>query len=359
MMPRVVASIDLSAISFNAQQIAQQLPQHARMMAMVKANAYGHGLVEVASALTQAHAFGVATLDEALSLRHAGIDQAIFVMCGFRSAVEIGAFEQYNLTAIIHHLDQLDWLLSVPVRQPFPVWLKVDTGMHRLGVSPDSVATCIERLLRCACVQSPIGLMTHLATADLNDASTRAQLTLFNTLTARYQLPMSVINSAGVVYFPNAAYHLVRPGIMLYGVSPIASKIGADLGLKPAMRLTSYVVSYRDVGVGERVGYGGTWCATTRTRIAIVTAGYGDGYPRHAPTGTPVLVNGICCPIAGRISMDMLAIDVTQLDHVRIGDEVVLWGPELPVERIAYHADTIPYELLCQLTDRVTRQITT
>lgn len=358
MIPRVLASVDLSAIAHNFQYIRQKVGPSAKIMPMVKANAYGHGLIDVTHALPEADAFGVATINEAIRLRKSGITQAIFVMCGFRHPSEIQEFDDFQLTAVIHHPDQVTWLEQAAVQQPFSAWMKMDTGMHRLGMTPDEFAFCYKRLLRCPSIKTPVGVMTHMASADYDQDFTREQLTIFHQLVDDYGIPLSVCNSAGVLNLGNVPYHLSRPGIMLYGVTPIAAQTGQSIGLKPAMTLTSYIISYRTVMSGESIGYGRAWVAPENTPVGIVTAGYGDGYPRHAISGTPVIIHGRRCPIVGRISMDMLAVDLRPVSgKVQIGDEVILWGAGLAVEEVASFADTIPYEVLCQLTDRVTRQV--
>lgn len=358
MIPRVLASVDLSALQHNFEFVRHKIGSSAKVMPMVKANAYGHGLIDVTHALPDADAFGVATINEAIRLRKSGLTQDIFVMCGFRHPSEIQEFEDYQLTAVIHHPDQINWLESVSIKAPFSAWLKVDTGMHRLGVNPDEFVACYERLMRCRALKSPVGVMTHLASADCDPEFTHEQLQSLHQLVDAYAVPLSVRNSSGVMNLANVPYHLARPGIMLYGVSPIAGQAGESIGLQPVMTLTSYIVSYRTVRPGETIGYGRTWAAPEKMPVGIVTAGYGDGYPRHAKSGTPVLIKGRRCPVVGRISMDMLAVDLRPVNgQVSIGDEVILWGAGLSVEEVAESADTIAYEILCQLTDRVARQV--
>lgn len=358
MIPRVVATVDLAALQHNFKHIQQLLGHDVKVMPMVKANAYGHGLIDVTRALPEAHAFGVATINEARRLREAGISQQIFVMCGFRHPDELDEFSALHLTAVIHHPDQVTWLEASTVTHQFPIWMKVDTGMHRLGFDLNQFEAQLNRLMRCHHIQQPVGVMTHLASADSDPAFTEAQLDAFHQLVDKHQLAMSVRNSAGVLTVRQGHYQLARPGIILYGVSPLSNQDGPSLDLKPVMTLTSFIVSYRQVNAGESVGYGRTWRAPVSMPVGILTVGYGDGYPRHACSGTPVLIHGQRCPIVGRISMDMLAVDLRPVQgDVSIGDEALLWGPGLPVEEIAQCADTIPYEILCQLTDRVTRCI--
>jgi alanine racemase len=354
-MQRVTAEIDLAALTHNYAVIQQQLGASVGIMPMIKANAYGHGLLQVASTLKQAQAFGVATLKEAEQLRSAGITQSIFVMCGFSEPAEIGAFVSLNLTAVLHHADQVAWLSEAKLVRPLHVWLAIDTGMHRLGISSDEFESIYAQLLQLPQVVQPIGLMTHFANADIDADFTQQQIAVFQSLAKSHAGPISLANSAGLLGFPSAHGALVRPGILLYGVSPFQGSVGAELGLKPVMRLTSRLIAYKKVRAGESVGYGCAWRATEDCMIGVVTVGYGDGYPRHLPSGTPVMIKGKVCPLVGRVSMDLITVDISALTHVQIGESVLLWGVELPVEHIAQYAETISYELLCQLTDRVTR----
>lgn len=357
MTPRVEAIISLDAITHNFNVIRSHVKADTQIMPMVKANAYGHGLIEVAHHLQEADAFGVATLVEAMRLRDAGIKKNIFVMCGFRSSDEIPLFAEFNLTAVMHHLDQLNWLIQSPPATPISLWLKVDTGMHRLGIAVEDFEAVYESLSQLTSVKQPFGIMSHFANADADPDFTRQQLEQFQRLTAGITNPKSIANSAGIVAFHEAQYQLVRPGIMLYGVSPFADKTGAQLGLKPAMELWSRLVSYKKVRQGEPVGYGCTWRSKRDTIIGIVTVGYGDGYPRHACNRTPVLVNEQPAAVVGRVSMDLMAVDLSTVKRPAIGDKVLLWGEQLPVEHIATAADTIAYELFCQLTERVQRSL--
>ena len=333
------------------------ISKDTQVMPMIKANAYGHGLIDVARCLPEADAFGVATLGEAIQLRKAGIKQPICVMCGFCHPAELSLFAELQLTAVIHHPDQVCWLVTAKLSSPLSIWLKIDTGMHRLGINPEEFHSTYKVLQNSANVKQPFGVMTHLANADADKAFTQLQLELFNSLTATIDAPKSVANSATIFAFNEAHYQRVRPGIMLYGVSPFTDKTGAELGLKPAMKLTSRLVSYKTVKAGDFVGYGSTWCADRDAYVGIVSVGYGDGYPRHAQNGTPVQIKDTLVGVVGRVSMDLLAIDISEVSQPHIGDEVILWGGSLPIEHVAIAADTIAYELFCQLTERVNRSV--
>ena len=356
MIPRVEALIDLDALAHNFAVIRALVGPHAGIMPMIKANAYGHGLVNVAAHLGEAASLGVACLGEASVLRNLGIRKPIMVMSGFCDEHELAAFEGLQLTAVIHNEEQVRQLELAQHDEPLSVWLKVDTGMHRLGVSPEQFQAMYQRLLNCAHVQKPFGLMTHLACADSDDAFSHEQIALFNAVTAGLSNPKSITNSAAIFNYKDAYHDLVRPGIMLYGISPFANKTGSELGLKPVMTLRSRLLVCKSIKRGATVGYGATFTAERDLVMGIVAIGYGDGYPRHVAPGTPVLVHGVACPIIGRVSMDMITVDLTGVNNPQMGDPVILWGPQLPVERIAKAAGTIAYELCCQLTGRVSRK---
>ena len=246
-------------------------------------------------------------------------------------------------------------MLEKADHKPLTVWLKLDTGMHRLGFSREGFHAAYERLMQCPKVNKPIHLMTHLACADEPDSNkTQEQIRLFNEACTHIQEgERSLANSAGILAWPQSHADWVRPGIMLYGVSPFEGKTGQENQLQPVMTLYSEIISIHHYEKGDTIGYGATYQCEKNMTVAAVAIGYGDGYPRHAPSGTPVLVNGQHCKLVGRVSMDMITIDVTACAEVNIGDPVVLWGEGLPVENIAQHAGTIGYELLCRVTPRV------
>ncbi len=356
-MSSAEAIIDLAALSHNFSLIRQMIHPSTAIMPMIKANAYGHGIVEVARRLTEAHAFGVATLSEALFLREQGIFQPLYVMRGFQGAEEAELCAAHGLIAVIHHPTQVACLEKITLTTALKLWLKVDTGMHRLGFGPDIFLEYYNRLLKSDNVVKPLGVMSHFADSNENETFTREQFTLFTAMTQHHVGPRSLANSAALMRYPEMQFDLVRPGIMLYGVSPFVDQTAEELGLKPVMTLKSHLIAYKTVRAGERVGYGLTWRAERDTEMGIVGIGYGDGYPRHLPSGTPVLINTQECPLIGRVSMDMIAIDISSLKNAKIGDEVVLWGTGLPIERISNLAKTIGYELLCQVTGRVQRCI--
>jgi alanine racemase len=323
-------------------------------MAVVKANAYGHGLVSTALCLADADAFAVARIEEALALRSAGVRKPIVLLEGVFSAEQLGEAARQNLEIVVHEDEQLVLLEQAPTGHRFTVWLKIDTGMNRLGFRASKVDAALARLSALGDRLHEVRLLTHFASADERDnALTAQQLTRFAELTRGHSGARSLANSAAVFAQPASHAQWVRPGIALYGVSPFADQIGSALGLVPAMRLISTVIAVRDVLAGETVGYGGAWRAPCDSRVAIVAAGYGDGLPRALPNGSPVLLCGKRATLVGRVSMDMIAVDVTCHDAVCVGDAALLWGPELPVEELAAHVGTIPYELLCSISQRV------
>ena len=347
------AVVNLSALQHNL-QVARSASPHSRKMAIIKANAYGHGLLPVARALHGADAFGVATVDEAVNLREGGVPQAIVLLEGFSSAEELHLIRAYNLQSVIHDPTQIK-LLERHSGKAVTVWLKLDTGMHRLGFEPAQCSGILHRLMACENVEQPIKLMTHLSCADDRKSDvTLRQLGLFQeAIAACGELQQSVANSAGILGWPQSHYDWVRPGIMLYGASPFADSLGAEHGLQPVMTLTSQLICVKSLKKGDKVGYGGTWTAPKSMSLGIVAIGYGDGYPRHAKSGTPVLVNQRLTTLVGRVSMDMITVDLSNCPEAKVGDPVVLWGEGLPVETVAQHADTIAYALLCGVTQRV------
>jgi alanine racemase len=350
----VSATVDSGALRHNLKVVRQWAPK-SRVMAVIKANAYGHGLVAVARALESTDAFAVARVDEGLTLRLAGIDAPTVLLEGVFDREQLDAAAGAHFELVVHTPEQIELLRTAAAGSAFKVWLKLDTGMNRLGFKGAAFGAAHAALGALASVRSPVNLFTHLASADLPELPTTAeQLALFAAATGSLPGERSLENSAAMLSFPDAQGDWVRPGLLLYGVSPFAGSIGEDYGLRPAMTLHSHVIAVKDLSPGERVGYGGDWTASRPTRLAVAAVGYGDGYPRSLGSGAPVLVNGERAGLAGRVSMDMIGIDVTDLTRPpALGDPVVLWGEGLPVEEIAVWADTIPYELLCGISQRV------
>lgn len=356
MTPAAYAVLKLDAIQHNLQQVRHHAP-HAKIMAVIKGNGYGHGLLRVAEAAHNADAFAVARVDEGIRLRKAGIKKRIVVLEGFTFGMELDALLAYQLDALIHTRAQLDMLAQRSGRAQLAAWLKIDTGMNRLGFKPDDFSAVYRQLKSCRIVQRPINLVTHLANADnRDDPMTLTQIKLFNDTVQDLPGERSIANSAGLLAWPEALTDWVRPGIMLYGISPFAEQTGEQLGLKPIMGLHSRLLAVKSVAQGETVGYAGSWVCQHATRLGVVAIGYGDGYPRHAKVGTPVLVNGQRTRLIGRVSMDMITVDLNGQPDAKPGDPVTLWGEGLAIEEVAAWADTIPYTLVCGITQRV-RQI--
>ena len=330
----------------------------ARICAVVKANAFGHGLLTIARNLPHADSFAVARLSEAKALRDDGVKMPIVLLAGVMSAEDLRSAQDLGCEIVVHNESQLA-LLEASAAPPTVVWLKVDTGMHRLGIDISETEKYLNRLSVCPAVSS-VRLMSHLAKADVpGDPMTDIQVQRFKEIAADFEGDVSIANSAAILEWQDSPVAArsgsdlwVRPGIALYGISPFPGRTGNDLGLMPVMEFESHVIAVKAVRAGETVGYGGTWAASQDTTIAIVSAGYGDGYPRFLPSGTPAVVNGRRVPVAGTISMDMLALDLGQAAREKVGDRVILWGDALPVEEVASHAGTIAYQLICGVTHR-------
>ncbi len=344
--------IDCAALRHNLRKIRHLVPA-ARIMAIIKADAYGHGLVTVARSLADADALGVVCLEEARALRDAGIMQRITLLEGPYSGGELAEIDSLGLDIVIHNQEQIEMLARDMPHQPLAVWIKVDSGMHRLGFLPEFVRQAYTRLRALPGV-GRIAWMTHLANAnDRRNATVEAQMRLFDQVTTAFDGERTIANSAAILAFPKTHADWVRPGIALYGVSPFDDREGADEGLQPVMTLRSRLISVKRLAAGESVGYGASWVCPESMTVGTVAAGYGDGYPRHARSGTPILVDGCRVSLIGRASMDMLTVDLRGKDDARVGDTVTLWGKGLSVEEIARHADTIPYELLCSVRKRL------
>lgn len=353
MLTRACADINLAALRHNLQQVKKTAPK-SRIMAMVKANAYGHGLLPIARALSDADALGVATVQEALQLRQQNITQSIAVMGGFQDGAELQQLLDQRVQAVIHSEHQLALLKALPQpTQTLQVWLKIDTGMHRLGFAPEQAADIYAQLQACSWVEKPIGFMTHFACSDLVEHPlTAEQIALFRK-TVIWPGEQNLACSAAIIVRPQAHGDWVRPGIMLYGVSPFTHQIGAEFNLQPVMTLRSRIIAIKTVCQGESIGYGAMWVCPHDMRVGVVSIGYGDGYPRSAQNGTPVLVNGQRCSLVGRVSMDLITVDLTEQPQAAVNDPVVLWGEGLPAEQVAHCAGTIGYELLTKVTPRV------
>ncbi|SDO20695.1 alanine racemase [Vreelandella arcis] len=360
-MRPLVAHIDLDALRHNYQLACQCAPQ-SRSAAVIKADGYGHGALACARALAgETPAFAVACLEEAVVLREGGITTPIILLEGIFSADELALVDHHQLWMAVHSAWQVEALLAFSPREPIPVWVKVDSGMHRLGFAPENVSAVWQQL-REAPQATSLHLMSHFATADATDSRYfQQQMALLQMLATTLNAPLCLANSPATLAWPVAHGAWNRPGIMLYGSNPLESATPVTDQLRPVMTLRSEIIALRDVEAGEPVGYGGRWQAPRRSRIAVVAGGYGDGYDRHAQDGTPVLVNGQRCPLVGKVSMDMFTVDVSEVPDASIGSEVVLWGRAangavLSVDEVASSCDTISYTLLTGVLPRVPRR---
>ena len=350
------ALIDIAALWHNC-DLARTLAPRGKMVAAVKANAYGHGAVEIARALeSRVDALGVAGIGEALALRDAGITAPILLLEGCFSAAEVTLASQRDFWLMVESQEQQQAIVSAKLERPVRAWIKVDTGMHRLGVEPSEAKAVFHALTQSDNVQGAVVMATHFAQSDdLQSTYTQQQIRCFQAAVEGLDAPLSLANSAAILGWPSAHADWNRPGYMLYGASPFAAPHVNAEQLQPVMTLQSAVMSVRAVAAGASVGYGSVWTAERDSRVATVAIGYGDGYPRQARNGTPVLVTFRRAPLAGRVSMDMSTVDVTDLPDVCVGDEVELWGKALPVNEVADWAGTIGYELLTRMQERTPR----
>lgn len=347
----LVARVDAAALAHNL-GVARQAAGRARVLAVIKANGYGHGLIRVARALRAADGFAVLSLDEAAALRGEGYTHPIVLLEGFFHADELPEIARRRLQPVIHREDQVDALARARLEHRLDVLLKIDTGMHRLGFPPSRFAAVLQRL-RALPQVGGITLMTHFARADESGVGVAEPLALFQHTIQGADLPVSLANSAALLRYPEARGDWVRPGIMLYGASPFAGMRGEDLGLLPVMTLESRLIALQRVRKGEGVGYGHLFVAPHDMTVGVVACGYADGYPRHAPTGTPVRVAGQPSRTLGRVSMDMLCVDLSEVHGAHVGSPVTLWGDGVSVDQVAEAAGTLAYELLTALAPRV------
>lgn len=352
-MPHTVhREINLAALRHNLQQIRSLAPK-SKVLAMVKANAYGHGLIPIAKALHDVDALGVARLQEALECRQAGISNHLVLMAGIFSPDELPMVEQLNCDLVVHQAWQVEALKNYKANKPIRVWLKINTGMNRLGLLPHEVSQAYAELIALDNIAKPIVFMTHFAESDnAQSNTTHKQFQLFKQTIAGLTGEVSCANSGAIFAFPETHGDWIRPGVSLYGASPFSQWTGKDHHLQPVMKVSSPLIAIHPIKVGEKVGYGGIWKCSEDMLLGIVAIGYGDGYPRHINNSASVWINGAICPIVGRVSMDMITIDLRPCVDAKVGDHVILWGPELPVEQVAKAADTISYELLTRMAPR-------
>ncbi len=359
MRPRTLAHINLDALRHNVQCIQAMAPQ-SQLMAVVKANAYGHGIAGITTALQGADCCAVATLEEARALRQNGWQGRLLLLQGVADKQEAKAAIELDAEVVLHQQDQIDLLTEYALKPSQPVWIKLETGMHRLGFELDQLPALCQQL-----PTNQIHLMSHFASAEeSNNASVLKQIELFENASSGLAYQRSMANSAAIINYPQSHADWVRSGLMVYGVSPLAEGCGKDLGLQPVMTFSARMLAVRTCHSGDHVGYGSSYTCSEEMQVGTVAVGYGDGYPWQASSRpssqTNVLIADVLCPIIGRVSMDMLAVDLRPLEKLNIqaqaGDDVILWGQGLPVEDIARSIGSIPYELLCGLSGRVCYQ---
>ena len=354
----VIAYIDLAALKNNLNKI-KQMASHSKILAMVKGNAYGHQAVPIAQALDgKVEVFGVACLDEAVKLHDAGIKTPVVILKGFFDSDDLAIIQRFNFETVIHNDQQIGILAKTKLTHPLKVWLKIDTGMRRLGFPLTEVKGAYQRLMANDLIAKPLRLMTHFSDADdIAKNKTNEQTELFFAAVKGLEGEHCLANSSAILNWEKTRVAWVRPGITLYGVSPVASLVAEKLGLIPVMTMTSRIITIHNLKKGDAVGYGSTWVCPCDMRVGIVDIGYGDGYPRVIKNGAPVLLHGKRCPLIGRVAMDMINLDLRNHPQAKIGDEVVLWGKGLPIEEVASFTDTVSYELFCRLTSRVHFQV--
>lgn len=362
----IQAEIDLAALQHNFFR-TQAFTTHSRHFAVVKANAYGHGQVRVARALHQVNANGFATLriEDALELRQAGLTEPILLLEGLFSYDEVKTALEQQMSVVVHHSEQLHLLQKFVLEHPtdtqkIDVFLKINSGMNRLGLPPNDVLNTYLQLKACPIVRD-LFLMTHFALADEAEG-VQAQMEVIYWVTEQFkqydlelstQLRYCLANSAAIMRYPETHFDWVRPGVMLYGSSPFTNQTAAYFDLKPVMTLKSHLIGIQELNAGDRVGYGALYTAQGTMCVGIVACGYADGYPRHAETGTPIMVDGVRTQTLGRVSMDMLCVDLSHIPQAHLGSEVILWGKGLPIDEVAAACGTISYELMCAIAPRV------
>ena len=346
----IQATISLTALRHNY-AVAKRLAPRSKVLAVVKANGYGHGLERVTRALAgRCDGFGLVEIEGAVAIRRSGFAGPVLLLEGFFEASELAVMAREGLATVVHSEEQLR-MLEVEHPAPLDVFLKVNTGMNRLGFPAASARAALGRLQESGAAKS-ITWMTHFATSELPGGIEEA-MARFESAVGGVALPRSLANSAAIFAHPGAHADIVRLGIALYGATPFADRTAAQMGVRPAMTLSSRLIAIQDLRPGDCIGYGATFRCASALRVGIVACGYGDGYPRHAPTGTPIVVDGVRTRTVGRVSMDMIAVDLTPAPHARIGSPVVLWGEEMPVDEVANASGTVGYELLCALAQRV------
>ena len=351
------ALINLSHLKNNLASI-RKIASHSKIMAVVKADAYGHGALKICQHLADADAFSVACVNEALELRESGSEKPILALQGFNTVKELQLAVTHKVQVAIHQVEQLKILQSISPAPVLDVYIKLDTGMHRLGFDPSQFKQIAVEINSALSPASNVSVMTHLACADeVNSSATQQQLDLFDQALSGQQYSQSIANSAGILAWPQSHRDWVRPGLMLYGVNPLTADIGnaSHVDLHPVMRFCAPVISIKKCKQGERIGYGGEYCCSRDMVIGIVAVGYADGYPWHLSRAPELSIRGKRAPIVGCVSMDMITVDLSSVD-AQVGDEAELWGNDISVTKVAKDAETISYELLCAAGNAVHRK---
>lgn len=351
----MLAEVDVAAFQHNLNLVKQSVAPRVKLLLMLKANAYGHGLSLLASVLDNIDGVGLAAYSAAISIREQGFTAPIVMMQGFVSNEELTLCLKYNLTPVLHNHYQLECLQKLSTVNRINCWLKINTGMNRLGFKPDEFAAVYSKINAISVVnEDDLVVLTHLATADMEDQQKGlAQIKSFDAITQHIRVEKSVCNSAAIFAFPQAHYDWVRPGFVLYGETPFTDRSGIALDLRPVMTVKARIIALQQLKQGDAIGYGATYVCSEPSIIAVINIGYGDGYPRDAAAGTPVLVRGQRCPLVGRVSMDMITVDVTKVATVALHDEVILWGRGLPLKDVATAMGCFDYEMLARITQRI------
>ena len=354
-MVRVATAVLSTENLLHNLEVIKKQSGNRKVIAMIKANAYGHGLRSVAMRLDgKVSSFGVASVDEALALRKVGVKSSITLMSGAFEPEDLLIASEQDFPLIFHEQQQIDWLNKTKLSKPIKIWLKIDTGMGRLGFNVSKAREAYDALSNNKQVIQPIGIISHLACAEeIDNPLNQTQIKEFKNFVKDLPGPKSLANSAAIFNFTDDLYDVVRPGLSLYGMSPIPNKTAKELNLKPVMTLQTKLVSVSQFRKDDHIGYGGRFICPEDMPIGVIAMGYGDGYPRTVQDGTPVLVNDKRCAIAGRVSMDMAMIDLRNCPSSQVGDPIILWGDGLPLEEIAPHTHNIPYDIICGVQQRV------
>lgn len=354
-MKKVTAIINKNALRYNLKKI-KKIATHSKIIAIVKSNAYGHGLIKTANSIQNlVDYFGVARINEAIKLRKKNFFQPILLLNGFIDSKELILISKYNIDTTIQSTEQIKIIKKTKINKPIKIWIKIDIGMNSLGIRKKDMEKTFNSLLKFKIIKKPINIISHFSHANEQKSQkiTKKQLNFFKKFTKKKNCEKSIAASSGILFWPSSHFDYVRPGIIMYGISPEINKSGEDFGFKPVMTLKSNLIAIYQHKTGDTVGYNGTWTSKKNTYIGIISIGYGDGYPANVVSGTPVIINKKSVPIIGKISMDTTIVDLGEKHKNKIGEEVIIWGKELPIEKIASYANISSYALVSNLTSRV------